>query len=430
MCQAANQILPVPCPVGLEYLPYQLEGIEFARGRNAVLFGDEPGLGKTIQAIGWLNCHPRTETLLVVCPASLKINWRRELDKWLISPCVDVTIINYDVLHKLDMTRHWDVCIIDEAHAVKNRKAKRTVLCKQIQADVKLALTGTPILNKPVELWSILNWLAPEIWPKSSFMRYAYRYCGAYQGKWGMVMDGATHLDELRMHLSYLMTRHLKADVLKQLPPKRRQIIEISKDGLSADLRARLAEATRGIARIEDTYKDDAGALKSALSVAWQDMAALRHEVGLAKVDACLDLIHDAIESSGKVIVFAHHHDVIAALNDALVDYMPAVIHGDIPVPARQDAVDRFQTDDECKVFIGQIQAAGVGLTLTASSHVIFVELDWTPGIVSQAEDRAHRIGQKDSVLIQHVVMEGGFDARMVKALVRKQTVIEKALDA
>ena len=135
MCLAANQILPVPCPAGLEYLPYQLEGIEFARGRNAVLFGDEPGLGKTIQAIGWLNCHPRAETLLVVCPASLKINWHRELDKWLISPCVDVTIINYDVLHKLDMTRHWDVCIIDEAHAIKNRKAKRTGLCKQIQAD-------------------------------------------------------------------------------------------------------------------------------------------------------------------------------------------------------------------------------------------------------------------------------------------------------
>lgn len=430
MCQAANQILPVPCPVGLEYLPYQLEGIEFARGRNAVLFGDEPGLGKTIQAIGWLNCHPEVETLLVVCPASLKVNWRRELDKWLISPCVGVTIINYDVLHKLDMTRHWDVCIIDEAHAIKNRKAKRTGLCKQIQAGVKLALTGTPILNKPVELWSILNWLAPEIWPKASFMRYAYRYCGAYQGKWGMVMDGATHLDELRTHLSYLMIRRLKEEVLTQLPSKRRQIIEISKDGMSADLRARLAEATRSIARIEDTYENDARALESALSVAWQDMAALRHEVGLAKVDACLDLIHDAIESSGKVIVFAHHRDVIAALSDALVDYMPAVIHGGIPVQARQEAVDRFQTDDRCRVFIGQIQAAGVGLTLTASSHVIFVELDWTPGIVSQAEDRVHRIGQKDSVLIQHVVLEGGFDARMVKALVRKQTVIEKALDA
>lgn len=430
MCQAANQTLPVPCPVGLEYLPYQLEGIEFARDRNAVLFGDEPGLGKTIQAIGWLNCHPEVETLLVVCPASLKTNWQRELDKWLISPCVDVTIINYDVLHKLDMTRHWDVCVIDEAHAIKSRKAKRTKLCKQIRAGAKLALTGTPILNKPIELWSILNWLVPEIWPASSFMRYAYRYCGAYQGKWGMVMDGATHLDELRQHLACLMTRHLKADVLTQLPPKRRQIIELPKEGLSADLRARLADATRRIERIEETYIDDARKLEGELAVAWQEMAALRHEVGLAKVGSCIELIHDAIESSGKVIVFAHHRDVIAALNDALVDYMPAVIHGDIPVQARQEAVDRFQTDDKCKVFIGQIQAAGVGLTLTASSHVIFVELDWTPGIVSQAEDRAHRIGQKESVLIQHVVMEGGFDARMVKALVRKQMVIEKALDA
>ena len=425
-----NQLAPIPCPIGQEYLPYQVEGIEFAKSRNAVLFGDEPGLGKTVQAIGWLNCHPEVETLLVVCPASLKVNWRRELDKWLIDPCMEIVIINYDVLHKLDMTRRWDAVIFDEAHAVKNRKAKRSKLCKQIQASAKLALTGTPFLNRPIELWSLLNLLVPELWPASSFMKYAYRYCGAYQGKWGMVMDGATHLDELRQHLSYLMVRRLKADVLKQLPPKRRQIIELPKEGLSASLRARLAEASKRIEGIEDTYATDARRLEGELSVAWQDMAALRHEVGLAKVPGCLELIRDAVESSGKVIVFAHHRDVIAALGEALMEYAPAIVHGGVPVPARQGEVDRFQRDGKCRVFIGQIQAAGVGHTLTASSHVIFVELDWTPGMVSQAEDRAHRIGQKDSVLIQHVVMEGGFDARMVKALVRKQMVIEKALDA
>lgn len=421
----------IPVPYGLAYLPYQLDGIEFARERGSVLFGDEPGLGKTIQAIGWLNCHAgQIDSLLVVCPASLKINWARELQKWMIDPCVEITIINYDRLHKLDLSKTYDVCILDEAQYIKSKGAQRTRYCKLIKTKNKLALTGTPILNKPIELWSILNWLVPEIWPASSYMRYALRYCGAYKGKWGWVMDGATHLDELKTHLSYLMIRRLKEDVLKDLPPKRRQIIELPKDGIGADLRAKLVEASTRLNLIEETYRHDVRMLDSNLTVAFQEMAQLRHEVGLAKVDTALGLIHDAIEASGKVVIFAHHRDVIECLKESLADYLPAVIHGGTPQAERQDAVDRFQTNPKVRVFIGQIQAAGVGLTLTAASHVIFVELDWTPGVMTQAEDRCHRIGQRDAVLVQHLVLADSLDARMAKALVRKQEIIEKALDA
>lgn len=427
----------IPCPVNESYLPYQEEGIEFARPRPACLFGDEMGLGKTIQAIGWLNCHPEIETVLVVCPATLKINWRRELDKWLISPCIEVTIINYDQLHKLDYDKEYDVAILDEAHYIKNKRARRSEFCRQIQAKNKFALTGTPILNRPIELWHILHWLVPELWPAESYMRYAIRYCGAHRervnraGKMVWVMDGATHLDELKMHLSYLMIRRLKQDVLKELPAKRRQLIELPMNGISdnAQLMMKEALAIAHVMRIETLYADDVRALESKLQVAWQQMSELRHQVGLLKVPMAIDLIHDAVEASGKVVVFAHHRDVIAALNDALVDYRPAVIHGGTPQAARQDAVDRFQNDPNVKVFIGQIQAAGVGITLTASSHVIFVELDWTPGIVSQAEDRCHRIGQHQSVLVQHLVLEGSLDAHMAKTILRKQGVIEKALN-
>jgi len=428
----------IPCPVGETYLPYQIEGISFAKDRPSILFGDEMGLGKTIQAIGVLNCYPRIASCLVVCPATLKTNWARELDRWLISPCVDITITNYDQLHKLDFTQEWDAVILDEAHYIKNNKARRSQLCRLIRAKIRIALTGTPILNRPIELWNILHWLDPVKWPASSYMPYAIRYCGAFQRRikvrgtykrvW--VMDGASNLDELREHLRPLMIRRLKADVLKDLPPKRRQIVELPTEGLSPDLQEQLRTCTMSVQELEHAYRDNVQKLESALQVAWMNMTEVRHEAGRAKVSRALGLIQDAIESSGKVVVFAHHRDVIAQLTEALVDHRPAVITGDTPHPARQAAVDAFQTDPEVRVFIGQIQAAGVGITLTAASHVIFVELDWTPGVVSQAEDRCHRIGQKDSVLVQHLVLEGSLDAHMAKALVRKQSTIERALDA
>lgn len=419
----------IPVPPDLTYLPYQEDGIAFSRDRKAVLIADEMGLGKTIQAIGVMNCHPEWDNVLVVCPASLKINWSREIDKWLISPCTNVRIINYDMLHRLDMDIVWDAVIFDEMQYCKNKTARRSRYCRSIKAYYKIGLTGTPILNKPIELWHPLHILQPEVWPRSSYMRYALRYCGAYRGRWGWDVSGATHLDELREILSGVMIRRLKSEVLKDLPPKRRQIIELPRTGISEDLSSRLTQAAVDVYILEGRYRDDVRQLDAKLSVVWTGMAALRHEVGLAKVDIALPLLHDAIESSGKVVVFAHHRDVIERLKESLIDYMPVVVHGGTTERARQDAVDRFQSDPKVGVFIGQIQAAGVGITLTAASHVVFLELDWTPGVMSQAEDRCHRIGQRDSVLVQHLVLEDSLDARMAKTLLRKQAIIEKTLN-
>ncbi len=148
----------------------------------------------------------------------------------------------------------------------------------------------------------------------------------------------------------------------------------------------------------------------------------------MAKIPYVIQHVTDSIEDGGKVIVFAHHHDVIDALS-AEFGSRAVTVYGSTAMTARQAAVDRFQKDPECQVFIGGIQAAGVGLTLTASAHVIFAELDWVPGNVTQAEDRAHRIGQKNMVLIQHLVLEGSLDARMARILVDKQEIIDQALD-
>ena len=429
----------IPHPPGLEYLPYQQAGVAWSRDKAACLFGDEMGLGKTIQAIGYLNCHPQVASVLIVCPASVRLNWARELDKWLVSPCVETVILSYGMLHKADLSRHYDVVILDEAHYIKDVKAKRSALCRKIRAGRKIALTGTPILNRPIELWHLLHWLDPVAWPMSSYASYATRYCKAHQRRirirgrqaFRYVWDvsGASNLDELREKTRALMIRRLKMDVLKELPPKRRQIIELSAHGLGAGLKAQLKDCQAKIDEIERKYRHDVQKLESALQVAWNEMAEVRHAVGRFKVEAATEIIHDAVASCGKVVVFAHHRDVIRSLQEALVDYRPVVLTGSTPHPARQAAIDAFQTDPHVKVFIGQIQAAGVGITLTAASLVIFAELDWTPGVVTQAEDRCHRIGQRDSVLVQHLVVDGTIDAHMAKTLVRKQETITQALD-
>jgi SNF2 family DNA or RNA helicase len=157
-------------------------------------------------------------------------------------------------------------------------------------------------------------------------------------------------------------------------------------------------------------------------------MARIRHETALAKVPHAIKFIEESLESSSKIVVFAHHKDVISQLKDAFPGCVS--ITGDTKMEDRQAAVDRFQNDDKCRVFFGNIKAAGVGLTLTAAAHVIFVELDWVPGNMSQAEDRCHRIGQKGSVLVQHIVLSDSMDATIAKRLIQKQEIIDKALDS
>lgn len=418
----------IPVPLGLKYLPFQEDAILFSKDKPSVLFADEMGLGKTVEAIGFLNEHTEIESLLVVCPATLKINWARELDAWLISPCVDVEIINYDILHKLNMNKSYDVLILDEIHYAKSRSAKRSRLCRLIKAKYKLGLTGTPLLNRPEELFHPLHLLDPITWPMSSYKKFTLRYCNAHMGNWGWDVSGASHLDELQEKLAPLMIRRLKKDVLKDMPEKRWQIIELPTAGASPELRAQLKESRERVAQIEGTYAHDIKKLESALSVEWQEMAILRHEVGRFKVLMALELVGDILCSEKKVIIFAHHRDVVEELQIGLAKYFPAVIHGGTTQAMRQSAVDRFQRDVKCRVFVGNIQAAGVGITLTAASHVVFCEADWTPGIMEQAADRCHRIGQKESVLIQHLVLEGSLDAHIAKTLMKKRSVIDKVL--
>ena len=442
----------IPCPPGLAYLPYQRGGIAFARGKDGVLIADQPGLGKTIQAIGVMNDSP-VKTALIICPASIKDNWAREVDKWLnyyrpihvvvkaahpLPREIGVLIVNYDIAAKLrprlDLVA-WDILICDESHLLKTPTAKRTqaVLGRDgrggIAAGRRVFLTGTPAESRPAELFTVANALRPDVFP--NWLDFALRYCGAFMGKYGLEARGATHVAELQAKLrETIMVRRKKSDVLRDLPPKINVRVTLPCDAkLRASVDAELAGYQRERALIESLKAKGASveAVTLARNAANARMRDLRLATTAGKLPMALDFIRNAADAE-KVVVFAVHHDVLDALQKEFKGRC-VTITGKTPVGERQALVDRFQNDPEVAVFIGQIIAAGVGLTLTASSHVIFVEYDWRPGVIEQASDRCHRIGQQDSVTCSYLVIEKSLDDVMLSSVQKKKDTLHETLD-
>lgn len=453
--RATDSSFEPPCPKGLSFLGYQKAGVQFALGRRNAWICDEQGLGKTLQAIGVYNADPEIRKVLIVCPAVVKLNWRNEFAKWNTKgakigvadgktwpAAADVVVVNYDVLkqqHSRTTAIEWNLLIFDESHMLKNReevtnkktgvksyKTQRVREAFAIRSKRTLCLSGTPLLNRPEELWTTLQLLDRESWP--NFFAFGRKYCNGHQGKWGWDWSGASNLDELNEKLrSTIMIRRMKKDVLAELPPKRRQIIEIPAAGATAQ-KGWAALASKGVALSEDMDYDTMVQALEGVSVGFEDMSKVRKESAMEKLPAVLAYVKDALEGGEKLIVFCHHRELAKTMAEELAAHKPAVITGETPSEKRQAEVERFQTDPTCRVFVGNIRAAGVGITLTAASHVIFAELDWVPGMIEQAEDRAHRIGQKDHVLIQHLVLEGSIDAMLAKAIVRKQSIAEQTL--
>lgn len=444
-----------PRPEGLDYLPFQKAGIEYALERQNTLIGDEMGLGKTIQAIGVINATPDASKILVVCPASLKLNWRRELRKWLVNqnltvgvattqhlPPANITVINYEAVVKHQAWLHaieWDIVIVDEAHYVKTPKSNRSKAVYKLKAKRRLCLTGTPIVNRPQEVFPLLKWLDPETWTWKQFER---RYLPP-KDYWGGRDNTGRNLGELqeRMRRSVLI-RRLKSDVLTELPPKRRQVLEFEpKDArqhqLVAAERARFEEAIGHSIEGGITDEEFRSAFRSvkgdtdAPGISIGELSQLRHDTALAKVPTVVAHVCDLLDETPKVILFAHHRDVLTGLYEGLTQFGASILTGDTPIEERQRLVDSFQNDDSHRVFVASILAAGVGLTLTAANHVVFAELDWVPGNLKQAEDRAHRIGSEghESINVQYLVLEGSLDAYIANLVAEKIATIEQALD-
>jgi SWI/SNF-related matrix-associated actin-dependent regulator 1 of chromatin subfamily A len=257
-------------------------------------------------------------------------------------------------------------------------------------------------------------------------------------------MSGSSNLAELQFRMrAKFMVRRLKQNVLKELPEKIREVIPIEankandklskqiEENLASDLRIKqlrekLGEAAKGKA----SYSKAQDVLHQAeMEFVLYKMAEERRELGVSKVPIAIEFIKLLLEGGcEKLVVFAHHHEVIQKLQKAFKD-MAVVLYGPTYVKHRQQAVDSFQNDKNTKIFIGAIQAAGVGLTLTAASRMLFVESSWVPGDISQCEDRIHRVGQTQQVIIQHLVIDKSIESRMVMRVLQKQKVIDQALD-
>ena len=438
----------VPKPDGLDYLGYQKGGIYFASQRPGTLIGDDMGLGKTMQAIGFINLKDDIKKVVIVVPASVKINWYRELAKWLVRPLsvriaeptywpqADIIIINFDIVHRFAerLAEPIDLAIVDEAQNIKNHKTKRGQAVIQMggNARYRLALTGTPMENGEEEVFNIASFCDPVNYP--NFYQFRYKYCG----------DAAKRAKLQQKLRSTIMIRRLKSEVLKDLPSKFRKVIEIPYDDMELlefeksvtrkipkdrieELKAAV-ELSKASDRYED-YEAAVEALAEGTTTAFEAMAELRHRTAIMALPHAITHLRYCFDELKipKIIVFSHHRDVSDALHAA---FPSSVQHyGGMNDAVKQQAIDEFQMNPMTNLFCASIRASGVGITLTAASFVLFVELDWVPGRMTQAEDRAHRIGQKDNVNVEILVPEGSFFSTMAKRIVEKQNAIDQALD-
>ncbi|ETO19016.1 DEXH-box helicase [Reticulomyxa filosa] len=468
--------------------PFQKEGFAFALSKSGrCLIADEMGCGKTIQAIAVAYHYQKYWPLLIVTPSSLRLTWKSELMKWLpgclsdcdinvissskdnvfehttsghhgpaskLKPIASVTIVSYTVLtmKKSEFSNaHFDIIICDESHYLKNFKTQR---CKVILPLIKSAqkvilLSGTPTNNRPMELFTQIDGLRPGEF--MSFKDFTVRYCNGKKEKFGWTALGAVHLDELHA----LLTRRLKKDVLEQLPDKVRSVVvlEIDKKAVKAlqvaigrldKQRERRMKTDNDMDRAEEDVVIDmksnsenapemrsgADALKM-LELKNENLMACFRDTGIVKIPGIKDYIADLFETGEKFLIFGHHIHVLNEIENKVSELAGTAyirIDGDTKEIKRKEYVEKFQNDDKCRIAILSITAAGMGVTLTKATTVVFAELFWNPSVLLQCEDRAHRISQKEVVNVVFLVGRDTLDDRIFPMIHYKLQVISKTL--
>lgn len=385
----------------MKLLPLQARAASWLRPRSRAILGLPQGMGKTVVALDAARGYGR---MVVVCPASMKGAWAAEHAAWEVDTPLEV--YSYDEM-RLGKVRPGpvDVLIADEAHRLKSPAAARTKVFAKLR---KLAarvwfLTGTPMPNRPIELWPVLKMCDALPEEYSRYHDFGLRYASAHKDQWDRwVYKGKSNLDELSRLLSPIMYRLSKDEL--DLPEKSWALISLDGD--------RLVEA--GELELSELPID-----RNVLDIT--KASEIRKMCALAKLPAAVRYIRDALEDDdGKVIVFAHHAEVVATLTRELARYNPAVISGLTAPKRRAPMVQKFQTEPSCRVFIGNIAAAGEGITLTASNRVIFAEPSWSWAELDQASDRAHRIGQKLPVFVEVLALRGSLDERMLRRCLEK----------
>lgn len=441
LSRSLETVINLSVPEGKAYLPFQEAGIEFALlGRNT-LFADPPGLGKTIQTIGYMN-EKGIERALVVCPASLVYNWKKEIESWhlgkprveVFNPkkfrkgAADVLVFSYGHASLINNVRtvlddfNYEHIAIDESHYLKEPKSKRTkhVLAKNgliAKASSVHALSGTPIVNRPIELYPVIKAICPEAIDGMDYFTYGLRFCGGFKGDWGWDFSGASNLKELgtRLRASVMIRRDKRLAIGgTKLPPN---VVFLAQSKSAGELVKRMAPF-------------DEKLVVSNITASFEELSELRRELGIEKIAPAAEYIQTQLESGHeKIVLFAHHKEVIRGLKEKLAQFGVAVVVGDTTKPQRQAAVDRFQRDPNCRLILGSLGALSVGHTLTAASYVIFVEFSWVPGENEQATDRVDRIGQTEFVQSDFLTFEDSLDERVLKVNLKKQKVIKEVFE-
>jgi SWI/SNF-related matrix-associated actin-dependent regulator 1 of chromatin subfamily A len=418
--------------------PHQSAGVEFLARRGRAILGDDMGLGKTRQAIIALRESAPTGVFLVICPASLKLNWAREIRLIYPDARIEVlgvagevhpqpqwVIVNYDLLARnSDRLRRvpWTGVVLDEAHFIKNASQRSSQALKILGvSDDKRAevagprlvflLTGTPMPNRPRDLFNLLRAVGHPA--ARSFLSFARQYCGAYRNDYGWVTDGASNIAELNLLLKEVMLRRKKDEVL-DLPPKIRSWVPLQISGEAA------WNANEGFINwflaADATRPNDTEFLAR--------LTKLRLALHKAKHAACAERIKDVVASGQKVLVFTSYTEGITRHKKTLGDAAVTITGAD-NATQRMKAMDAFQKDPTVTVALCNLIAGGVGLNLTAATHVIFQDLDWVPANHLQAEDRCYRIGQDKQVTVEYLLAKGTLDGYIARLLEAKLALVQ-----
>lgn len=431
--------------------PHQKDGIDFLIKTKKAILGDDMGLGKTRQAIIASGTVSKKD-ILVICPASLKLNWKREIqsvyteDKVFIYGSddkqeLDTTwyIINYDILGKkmLELElKQFETVILDESHYIKGNSQRATnaiKICKQAK-NVYL-LSGTVVQNRPIELFNQLKAIDhPLTHSGSSWISFGYRYCAGFKMAYGsgpMFYDfrGASNLGELWQKVKPYYLRRRKKDVL-DLPEKTKSTITV---GISKEWRAKYETAFDDYIKwLQDNPEilEEKNLANIFMVQHLVELSKVKAVASMAKVDTVVEYAKNILETGEKVVIFTTYQATLEAIKSELGRaYKKVEITGSTKLNKRQEAVDQFQNDPKTKVFIGNIEASGVGITLTASTNVIFADLDWNPANHDQAEDRCHRIGQTGTVNVYYFVAEDTVDEDIMDMLEKKREVVQAILE-
>jgi SWI/SNF-related matrix-associated actin-dependent regulator 1 of chromatin subfamily A len=423
---------------------YQLEGLAFLERKNGrAIIGDEMGLGKTLQAISYLQMHPERLPALIVCPASVKTVWLREINKWSTLTATTLQgrkpydpgkyncyIINYDILKDwlgFFQNNSPKAIIADEVHLCKEPSTLRTKSVQTLAKKVKsfIGLSGTPIVNRPKEFFPALHMVDPKDF--SSFWAYAMKFCNAHNNGFGWDFNGATNTQELYQKVTNTcMIRRLKKDVLKDLPPKIRTVVPL---GMDEKIAREYEKAEKDFINWLYNKEGMEAASRAEGAEVLVKIEKLKQLAVESKAAECLEWITNFLESSEKLVVFCTHTKTLEWIHNEF-NHCSVTLDGSTPMGKRQEAIDRFQNDPNMKMFIGNIKATGVGITLTTASNVCFLELGWTPGDHDQAEDRVHRLTQEaDCVNCYYLIAESTIEEDLAKLIDEKRHVISQVLD-